>query len=58
MTNENNKVSFTSFEEILDTLIDGISNAYKECPDADNKTFEEIAEWAGQHVLLTEETNE
>ena len=28
--------------------------AYKECPDAENKTFEEVAEWAGQHVLLTE----
>lgn len=47
-----------SFEEIADTLIEGIISAYKECPDAENKTFEEIAEWAGQHVLSKEDAEE
>lgn len=49
------KFKNTSFEEIANTLVQGIIDAYKECPDAENKTFEQIAEWAGQHVLLTEQ---
>lgn len=49
------KLKPTSFKEITDTLIEGIKLAYKECPDSENKTFEQVAEWAGKHVLLTEE---
>ena len=52
MTDE--KIIFKSYKEILDTSIEAIVEAYKQCPDAENKTFEEVAEWAGQHVLLTE----
>lgn len=44
----------TSFQEIADTLTEGIIQAYKECPDSQNKTFEEVSEWAGQRVLLSE----
>lgn len=47
-----------SYNQLLDTLIEGITYAYKNCPDAENKTFEEVAEWAGQHVLLTEKPDE
>lgn len=49
------KIKSTSFKETLDTLMEGIKLAYKECPDSENKTFEQVAEWAGQHVLLNEE---
>lgn len=54
---ENNQIVFKakSFKDSVDTLIEGMVNAYKECPDSENKTFEEIAEWAGQHVIITEE---
>lgn len=45
---------FRCMKSTIDTLVDGIINAYKECPDAENKTFEEVAEWAGKHVILTE----
>lgn len=43
-----------SFQSIVDDLVEGIKTAYEECPDSENKTFEEVAHWAGQHVLLTE----
>lgn len=59
---QENKIKFTSFKEIVDDLIEGIKGAYKNCPKSDkncpnyeNKTFEEGAHWAGQHILLTEE---
>jgi hypothetical protein len=42
-----------SFQSIVDDMVNGIIGAYKEAP-AELKTFEEIAHWAGQHVLLTE----
>jgi len=51
-------VRFTSMKNTFDTLMEGIIQANKECPDSENKTFEEVAEWAGQHVLLTEEKDE
>ncbi len=41
-----------SLKETLDTLVEAIVEAHKQCPDAE--TYEEVAEWAGQHVLLTE----
>ena len=44
-----------SYQSIVDDLVEGIKSAYKECPNSENKTFEEVAHWAGQHVLLTEE---
>lgn len=50
-----NNLNSKSFKESLDTLLEGIIQAYKECQDSENKTFEQVAEWAGQHVLLTEE---
>ena len=43
-----------SFQSIVDDLVEGIKGAYKEAPK-ELQTFEEIAHWAGQHVLLTEE---
>jgi len=49
-----NHAIHTSFQQITDTLIEGMTQAYKECPDSENKTFEEVAEWAGRHVILTE----
>lgn len=52
------KIKHTSFQETLDTLMEGIKLAYEQCPDSENKTFEQVAEWAGQHVLLTEEKDE
>ncbi len=47
-----------SFKDSIDTLVQGMIQAHKECPDAENKTFEEIAQWAGQNVLLTEGKDE
>lgn len=42
-----------SFQSIVDDLVEGIKSAYKEAPP-ELQTFEEIAEWAGKHVLLNE----
>jgi len=63
MSKELNKPTFTftrhtSFQSIADTLKEGIIQAYKDCPDSENKTFEEIAEWAGRHVLLSEKVED
>jgi len=44
----------SKYKEIINSLIEGIKQAYKECPDAENKTFEEIADWCGKHVIITE----
>lgn len=46
-----------SFQSIVDDLVEGIKQAYKEAPP-ELTTFEEIGNWAGQHVLLTEEKDE
>lgn len=43
-----------SFQSIVDDMVNGIIGACKEAP-SELQTFEEIANWAGQHVLLTEE---
>jgi hypothetical protein len=42
-----------SFQSIVDDMVSGIIGEYKEAPK-ELQTFEEIAHWAGQHVLLTE----
>ena len=43
-----------SFKDLEDTLFEGIKHAYDQCPDSENKTFEDVADWAGKHVLITE----
>ena len=43
-----------SFQSIVDELVEGIKQVYEEAPPK-LTTFEEIGNWAGQHVLLTEE---
>lgn len=55
---EENKIKITTFQESMDTLVSGIINAYKECPDSQNKTFEEVADWAGKRVVLTEKKSD
>ena len=52
------KIKHTSLQEIADSLIKGIENAYENCPDAKNKTFEEVAQWAGENCILTEDKQE
>jgi len=49
-----NHARHTSLKVTTQTLIEGMTKAYEECPDSYNKTFEEVAEWAGRHVLLKE----
>ncbi len=49
------KIKRTSFQEIAECLVESIVEGYKQCPDSENKTFEEVADWCGKHVLLTEE---
>lgn len=51
-------LTFRSAKYITDTLVEGMIHAFKECPDAQNKSFEQIAEWAGQNVLITERKEE
>lgn len=46
---------FRRFKESADTLVMGIIEAHEQCPNADNKTFEEVGEWAAQHVRIVEE---
>lgn len=52
------KIKHTSLQEIADSLIKGIENAYENCPDAKNKTFEEVAQWARENCILTEDKQE
>lgn len=47
-----------TFKEILDNLVEGIVEAYKNCPNSEHKTFEEVADWAGKHVLITEKKDD
>ena len=46
-----------SFQSIVDDLVEGIKQAYKEAPP-ELTTFEEIGNWAGQHVILTEQKDD
>ena len=41
-------------KETFDAIIEGYKLVVKECPNSENMTFEEIANWAGQHCLITE----
>lgn len=43
-----------TLHDTYNDLIDAIKYAYEECPDSENKTFDEIAHWCGQHVLISE----
>ena len=52
------RIRCRSFQSIVDDMIEGIKNSYKNCPDSENKTFEEVAHWAGHHILLTEKSDE
>ena len=50
----------TTLKDSCDTLVNGIIDAHVEMHTAgllkEDTTFEEVAEWAGRHVLITEET--
>jgi len=48
------KLKSKSLHESANTLIEGIIKAYKNCPDSSNKTFEEVANWAGKHIVINE----
>jgi hypothetical protein len=38
----------------LDDAAQGLLQAFKECPNSENMTPEELAKWAGQHCIITE----
>lgn len=44
-----------SFQDFTNCLIEGIKTAYQDCPNSENMTFEEVANWTGGHVLITEQ---
>lgn len=56
MTDKKVKIKCISFEEIIDSTVKGYQDAKKNCPDA--QTFEELADWAGKHILLEENKND
>jgi hypothetical protein len=46
-------MAYRTFQAIVDDLVKGIQDAYKEAPK-ELTTFEEIGKWAGQHVIIHE----
>jgi hypothetical protein len=55
-------VTSRSFHQICNDLVEGIKGVYKEMDEKgllkEDTTFEEAAHYAGQHVLLTEMSEE
>ena len=51
------RIRCRSFQSILDNLVEGMKQVYKEAP-SELTTSEEISNWAGQHVKLTEEKDD
>jgi hypothetical protein len=50
---------YPSLKDSCDTLVSGIIEAHKAMDKEgllkEDTTFEEVAEWAGRHILITEE---
>ena len=46
-------IKYTSFESIQNDIIESLKIDLKECPDSQNKTFEELCDWSAKHILLT-----
>ncbi len=45
------KVRHRTYEDTAGCLVEG----YKNCPGSEGKSFEEVADWCGRHVVLGEE---